>query len=174
MGEYTKEILLGCFSLYKKFIVDSKVLLTNVVNKNRLPNFPESISENIVKFILHKQGREDVTWITKRGDLQDGQGRQLEVKCFTSDGPSTFGPKEAWDEIYFLDASDWLNDHFVCWKVSLKNTDEAWCQFKVSKTQTFGDQCQQKRRPRMAWHLIQAQLPPEKIEKVFDGLITEL
>lgn len=174
MDKYTKEVLWKRFFGYKKYVRDLRTLTLKSGTDIRLPVFPEDISENIVKFILHKQGREDVTWDTTRGDLQDGQGKQLEVKCFTSSGPSSFGPTEVWDEIYFLDAREWLKEHFVCWKVDLKNTDEAWCQFKVSKTQSFGDQCRQGRRPRMAWHLIQTQLPAEKIEKVFDGLISEL
>nr|MDO8116245.1 hypothetical protein [Candidatus Sigynarchaeota archaeon] len=75
--------------------------------------------------IIEMNGDREVDYQPSSGDLMTGD-QKVEVKAFISDGPTTFGPKEAWDEIYFFDARDFVNEHFLCYKVSFSNTDGRW------------------------------------------------
>jgi len=61
-----------------------------------MDNFPSHISENIVKFALFKKYNIMPNWDTKTGDL-DLFNLKIEVKGFSSTGPSSFGPTEEWD-----------------------------------------------------------------------------
>ena len=75
--EYTKEILLSRLESYKKFHSSS-----SLHKKIRKPNFPEDISENIVKNFLEFE----TTWKEKTGDLFSKKFGKIEIKCFSSDG----------------------------------------------------------------------------------------
>lgn len=134
----------------------------------RLPTMPEHISENLVKFIIHKNGDHSSTWNCSKGDLFSAREGKQECKCFTSDGPSSFTPSSEWDAIYFLDAREWLADHIVLWRVGLKKSDPAWQAVKVNKNQTFGDQATAKRRPRIGWKDLYPQIS-EFCTKIYDG-----
>ena len=99
--------------------------LDSISPDTRKPNFPEVISQNLVGRIIEMNGDREVDYQPSSGDLMTGD-QKVEVKAFISDGPTTFGPKEAWDEIYFFDARDFVNEHFLCYKVSFSNTDGRW------------------------------------------------
>jgi hypothetical protein len=43
----------------------------------------------------------------------------IEVKSFTSNGPSQFGPDKKFSVLYFLDLRKWLDDEIILWKVNL-------------------------------------------------------
>jgi len=130
-----------------------------------MPNFPE-ISENIVKYIVEYKTGNIPIWKPGKGDLICN-GKRLEVKCFTSNGPSSFGPTEEWDELYFLDATDYENKNFKCYKISLSNTEFSY--IKINSSETYKDQCAQKRRPRISFNIISGQIPKEKINLLFEG-----
>jgi hypothetical protein len=140
--------------------------------KIRNINFPSEISENIVKFYKAKQTGIMGTWNTDVGDIQI-HDKRCEVKGFMSDGPSSFGPDEKWDWIYFVDCKDFLNKYFQIYEIKLSNNSEGWKQLKVNKTQTFYDQCVEKRRPRLTFKEIQSQLP-EECKLIFSGPISAL
>lgn len=130
----------------------------------RRPNFPEYVSENIVKFFINKFERvkcvnSDVGDLCK---IIDFKKIRVEVKCFTTNGPISFGPNEYWDEIYFLDASNFLNDEYKIYKADLSNTNSNFLNLKVSKLQTFGMQCSEKRRPRINFSFLKQQLDNHK------------
>ena len=91
-----------------------------------------------------------------------------EVKAFTSDGPSSFGPKKKFGVLYFLDMRDWLNNRFILWKVNVSTNSPEWRNIKMNKTETNEDQCKQKRRPHISWEKIYSQIP-DKCIKVYDG-----
>ena len=137
----------------------------------RLPNFPDYISENMVMRIIQQTD----TSCTRScsGDLYSTQQGKIEVKCFTSVGPSSFGPKCEWDVIYFLDAMEWTSNHFVLYKINLKNSSEEWKQIKINKAESYTDQCDQKRRPRLAWALLYPQIR-DHTEIVFDGSFEDI
>jgi hypothetical protein len=118
--------------------------------KLRLPNFPEFLSENICLYIInktekYKYSRENA----KTGDLIKEDGKKIEVKSFSSKGPTSFGPSEKWDELYFVDSTNFLESKFKVYKFNIKNDDEDMKKLKINKNQTYFDQCQEKRRPRI-------------------------
>jgi hypothetical protein len=99
--------------------------------KIRMPNFPSEISENIVKFAYYKIYKVLPTWNTTKGDLQVN-GKQLEVKGFMSDGPSSFGPTEPWDQIYFVDSKEFKDEKFKIYEIKLSNNSEIWRNIIIS------------------------------------------
>jgi len=128
-----------------------------IKKKIRHANFPPEISENLIKFIIFQRYHVMPTWDTDTGDLQCGM-LVLEVKAFSSFGPTTFGPNEKWDRIYFLDATRFAESIFKVYECKLKNTSSAWRALKINSTETFEDQCRQGRRPRIRFHDIYRQL----------------
>lgn len=146
---YTKNVLDKQYTIHKDYVLSRIESAKNLNVSFRLPAIPEDISENIVKFILHKNGDTSSKWNCKKGDLLGNEGVQ-ECKCFTSDGPLSFTPSSDWDCIYFLDATKWLeNNTFKLYKYPFKKSSDEWKNIKVNKTQTFENQCSQGRRPRI-------------------------
>ena len=127
--------------------------------RERMPNFPEVISEYIVSRIIQLKlgglvykksvgiGRGDLRWNEKI----------IEVKCFSSNGPISFGPTEVWDELYILDATKFLEDIFVCYRLTQDNI--IFGHVKISKTETYNVQIHQNRRPRITFHALKPQVP---------------
>ena len=142
--------------------------------KFRMPNFPSEISENLVKYIIQFKYGFLPTWKDGKdtGDLRyDGQ--LFEVKCFSSDGPSSFGPNERWDHLFFLDATNYIKKIFKCYKININNQQFGQV-IHVNSTETYFDQCQNGRRPRISFDNICQQIPRDNIELVFDGHISTL
>ncbi len=182
---YTAEILRSRFAQHKTYVQQTKNILTSTGLPIRLPNMPEDISENIVKFVLHNHPGvyKDTTskWtksIMKRGqkisgDLVSDKEKTQECKCFTSDGPPSFGPTENWNVIYFLDARHWLDDKFVLWRVPLANTSAEWKAIKMNKSQTHEDQSAEGRRPRITWDSLHPQIK-DHCQCIFDGTFEQI
>lgn len=134
----------------------------------RLNGLPSHVSENIIKFVvINKLGDKTCTWSCSVGDLASKDGK-LECKCFTSDGPISFGPDQEWTHIYFLDARRWLEDTFVVWRVERPNTDDLWKTIKMNKKESKQDQSDSKRRPRINWEGLYPQIK-EVCHKVWEG-----
>lgn len=171
---YSVETLQKTYQAHKSYVLHLLSISKDQNIKIRLPNMPEHISENIVKFIIqNKMGDTTSTWNCKKGDLYSDKEKQQECKTFTSDGPPSFGPNEEWNVIYFLDARKWLEDKYTLYRVGLSNRCDAWKQVKVSKTQTFEDQCKQNRRPRITWDALYPQIS-QHCTKVFEGSFSEI
>jgi hypothetical protein len=172
MDTYTVAILKEQYTLHKHYVVQRMNSAKNLGIKFRLPCIPEDISENLIKFIIHKNGDTTSSWNCK-GDLTSSIENIQECKCFTSVGPLSFSPTGDWDAIYFLDATNWLNDTFILYKFNIKKTSNEWKNIMVNKKETFEDQCNQKRRPRLGWDALFLQLQPFCV-KIFDGHINEI
>tara|TARA_Y100001958_G_scaffold60256_1_gene40571 strand:+ start:622 stop:1398 length:777 start_codon:yes stop_codon:yes gene_type:complete len=143
--------------------------LTN--KKIRKINYPSEITENIAKFAISKKYNIMGNWDIKPGDL-NVLTKQIEVKGgFIENGPPTFGPDEKWDWIYFVDCDETYNMKYKVYEIKKSNID--FHNLKVSKTETFGDQCIQGRRPRLVFSSIKEQLG-ENVKLIFEGHITEL
>lgn len=140
--------------------------------KIRLPNFPSEISENIVKFILYHKRKIMPEWC-RTGDLIL-MGKKLEIKAYISKGPSSFDPTEKWYRLYFLDCSNFMTKHFICYEILLTNKDTIWKHLKVNKHQTYHEQCIQKRRPRFHLNYILPQLHSRYYRKIFDSTLSSL
>lgn len=169
---YTKEVLQEQYGIHKSYVQARIASGKRLGVKFRFPSIPEDISENMVKFLIHyKLGDTTSRWDCSGDLLSTKEGKQ-ECKCFTSDGPPSFTPSSQWDVIYFLDARKWLEDKFVLYKVNLKRSSAEWLNIKVSKKQTFADQCSQGRRPRITWESLYPQISAHT-QKVFEGSFDE-
>jgi hypothetical protein len=167
--EMTK-VLLNSHIQKKKTIDGLNAKLIN--RKIRNDNFPSEISENIVKYAMFKKYNIMPSWDTKCGDLMI-LNYKIEVKAFSSIGPSSFGPTEYWDCIYFLDAIDYVKYHFIVYEIKLASISDIWSNIKVNKSETMGDQIKQKRRPRLSFKNIKDQINGY-VCVIFDGHIDEL
>lgn len=177
---YTPQILRRRYNAFKLEVATTKEIRETIGLPIRCQNPPEDITENIVKFVIHKyEGDRDCQWaksLGRKGDLVSGS-LQKEVKAFMSPGPSSFGPHKVFDAIYFLDIRGMVDDHIVVWKVNLTNESPEWKNMKVNATQTFADQCAQGRRPHISWDLIRPQITDHCMilyEGPFEGIFTQV
>jgi hypothetical protein len=165
------------FFLHKELCIKRREIYENMTKKQRQPNFPEDVSENIVRQAIILFEYVDCKWNIPRGDLKKidkfGNITKIEVKCFSSTGPSSFGPNETWDELYFLDGTKFMSNHFKIYKIKLSNTDDLIQKFPLNKDgTTFGQQCIGLRRPRFLFKQLMTYIP-EHIEVIFSGTINE-
>jgi hypothetical protein len=172
METYTEAILIEQYNIHVRY-VNSRKILKNQKLKIRLPALPEDISENIIKFILRKFGDPTSSRECRRGDLLSAQEGRQECKSFTSNGPTSFTPSSNWEVIYFLDARAWACNMFSLYRVSLSRTSDEWKNIKVSKAETFHDQCKQGRRPRITWNLLYPQIS-KFCTKMFEGSLEDI
>lgn len=129
--------------------------------KIRQSNFPSHLSENLVKFLIASRYHVMPSWNTHTGDLcfyLRERTLKMEVKAFSSTGPTSFGSNETWDWIYFLDATRFHEYYFSLYEVRLSNDHPEWQQLRINQQETYQQQCQQKRRPRLKFSTIEQQL----------------
>lgn len=176
--KYDEQILIERTQNFKKMYISDQEL----INKGlpiRHQNTPEDITENIVKFISRKlENDKSCVWckgIDKKygltGDLYSNKYDKttpIEVKSFTSSGPSQFGPDKKFGVLYFLDLRKWLNNEIILWKVNLNHLSDEFKNIKVSKTQTMGEQFLEGRRPHISWDNIHPQISGF-CEKIYEG-----
>lgn len=155
---YTSEVLRQQFSIHKQY-VESRIATSKALNiRIRFPGIPEDISENMIKMLIKRiRGDETCTWNCD-GDLYSQIEKKQECKCFTSSGPISFTPSSGWNVIYFLDATKWLNDKFTLYRLPLKYTSDEWQNIKMNKTETFRQQADAGRRPRIGWSALYPQI----------------
>lgn len=140
--------------------------------KIRNQNFPSEISENIVKFVLCKKYKVMPSWDTNEGDLTI-LNKKIEVKGFMSTGPLSFGPSENWSLLYFVNAIDFQKKNFKIYEIKLSNNDTLWSNIKINKNESYKDQCNQGRRPRLSFDILQKQMK-DYCKLIFDGNIKDL
>lgn len=144
-------------ALYKAFVADETSMAeieacTPGLHVRRYGMRME-LSENIVKFAIRRAGDESCTWGCKVGDLRSVVEGIQEVKSVTAiDSPTSFGPTQPWNVIYFLDASNWRTDLLIIYRIPLPNTHPFWKTLPMNKKETKGDQSDSKRRPRTIWN----------------------
>lgn len=166
--DLSKDETLKLLDLFVNYCKERVKIYLHKKKKSRLPNFPEDVSENIVRFIINdKLGILPIKSMTG-GDLIYDKDK-YEVKCFISKGPSSFGPNEKWTKLYFLDATKFIDKKFKLYEINITNNDDLWKKIKVNNKQTFDEQCKQGRRPRISFNLIKKQLPKDKITCIFNG-----
>jgi hypothetical protein len=176
--EYDEQLLIERLQNFKKMYISDQELINKGI-PIRHQNTPEDITENIAKFIIRKiENDKSCVWckgINKKygltGDLYSNKYDKttpIEVKSFTSIGPSQFGPDKKFGVLYFLDLRKWLNNEIILWKVNLNHLSDEFKNIKVSKTQTMGEQFLEGRRPRISWDNIYPQIS-EFCEKIYEG-----
>jgi hypothetical protein len=137
----------------------------------RFPNFPECLSENIIKEYINIIEKRKCVNSRISGDLQiieKNKEIKIEVKCFTSTGPTSFGPNEEWDEIYFLDAFNFEKRQFKIYKLNLSNKSEKFKKLKINSTKNYEDVCEEGKRPRIIFKSLKEQLN-EDTKLVYSG-----
>jgi hypothetical protein len=169
---YTMDVLKKQYDIHMNYVLARKQSAKTLNITFRLPSIPEDISENMIKFIIHKLGDKTSKWDCS-GDLYSTNEGKQECKCFTSVGPISFTPSSDWNVIYFLDAKEWLNDNFKLYKCILKRTSDVWKNIKVNKKDTFQKQCDDGRRPRIGWDSLFPQIK-EHCNKVFEGTFQDI
>lgn len=171
----TFALLNECVDNYIKTVEEEKKLNLLLKNKKiRISNFPSHISENIAKFAIFKKYGIMPTWDTDKGDLINRRIRcEVKGSIDLSNGPSSFGPTEEWDYIYFVDGIENHNKRYRVYEVKLSNKSEKWRNIKVNKTQTYMEQCLEKRRPRIVFKKIKSQIE-KHIAIIFDGYLSDL
>lgn len=127
----------------------------NLIKGRRLP-FPERISETIAKICLLKEGEQ--VFKGESGDLMTSSGYKFEVKCFSSIGPISFGPTCAWNELIFIDLMDYVNYNVKVYRTRLSNDCSQWNNINISKIQSFEEQKEMKRRPRINFSMLYPQI----------------
>lgn len=147
--------------------------------KVRNENFPSHISENIAKFAIFKKYNIMPCWDTDKGDIIISKlnlFKQIEVKGFMSDGPSSFGPTESWDWIYFVDARDTRNSRFKVYEIKLSNTSEVFRSVKLNKKESYGEIADNNQRGKLRGcfeKIFKPQLE-NNCKLIFDGHISQL
>jgi hypothetical protein len=175
---YDEYILRSRFINFKNMYMNDEQLIINGLNI-RHQNTPEDITENITKFIIINYEKDmSCVWckgVDKKycltGDLYSNKYEKsmpIEVKSFTSNGPSQFGPNKKFGVIYFLDLRKWLNNVIILWKVNLNYLSNEFNNIKVNKYQTMGDQLKEGRRPHISWDNIYPQII-NFCEKIYEG-----
>lgn len=165
----TKEETIKLLDLFVNYCNERIKIYSSKKKKNRLPNFPEDVSENIVKFIINDKLKISSTKSMLGCDLVY-KNEKYEIKCFSSSGPSSFVPKERWDKLFFLDATNFVDKKFKLYQINLSSDDEIWKNIKVNKFQTYEEQCTQGRRPHICFNLIKKQLSKDYIKCIFNGI----
>jgi hypothetical protein len=143
-----KNILLERYNSFVSMIrtqLQTEMMLGSYIG--RIPNFPESISENIVLYALRSLGIK-CTWKCS-GDILVGEiNTQGEVKCHFN-GPSQFSPSKNKDGhiLYYLEAQYHIyNGYFELYKIDDYNKDLQSVQ--INKKSILEEQQDSGRRPR--------------------------
>ena len=176
--KYTKDILINRYNIFRNMYMNETELIKNGL-KIRHSNMPEDISENITKFIIRNYEKdESCLWckgVEKKynlyGDLYSIKYDKLtpiEVKSFTSIGPSQFGPNKKFGILYFLDLTKILNNDIILWKVNLNYLSKEFNNIKINKKETMEDQFKKGRRPHISWINIYPQIT-SFCEKIYEG-----
>lgn len=161
------EKALNFYHLHVKYCKERKKLCGDA----RAPNFPECLSESIVAEIIRKVEKVDCKK-GRVGDLIKNKITRIEVKCFTSIGPSSFGPKEKWKEIYFLDATKFMKNEFKLFRVRMSNVDFENIVLNLNGA-TYKQQCDKGRRPRISFEKLLPQIK-SKTKLIFSGSLEEI
>lgn len=171
IDNYNINILKKRYLSYKNYYIENITLSKTSNIKIRNLNFPEDISENIIKFIILKEENILSYWHHSKCDLYINDNEKIECKSFTSKGPISFSPKNKNCNIYFLDATNIINDYIILYKFIFNKL--IWDNVKINKLQTLKNQCDQKRRPRITWNNLYPQIQNQCI-KIFEGNLNKI
>lgn len=173
---YTPAILRRRFRRFKEDYEELQSIKEETGLPIRHQNPPEDITENIAKFVIQNHDNDvSCKWaksVGLNGDLCSSKYScefPPEVKAFTSDGPSSFGPDKKFGAIYFVNMIDLIQkDRLIVWKANLTSESPEWKGVKMNKDQTFEDQTKDKRRPHISWALLYPQIKDNCIQ-IYDG-----
>lgn len=136
----------------------------------RHTNFPSEVSEHLVMWALNELKLYDAPVVWNKllpdlpGDLSSGK-KMLEVKAYNR-GPTTYGPTEKWDEIWFLNTSNFIIDTYELHRIKLSNESHEWSNvvFGKKKEETYREKCDRGLRPRQCFADTLKQIDPQHVE----------
>jgi hypothetical protein len=144
----------------------------------RNQNFESELSENIALHLIRRIRNVDVQWSkdhknhvgdlfikdayipvdlvvnaddTVRVDIHRPVNEKIEIKAYTSTGPSSFGPNEQWHSLYFLDCRAYDQFHFKLYQIRLSNRDDTWRRLRFNSKETFDTIAKSGKRPRLSF-----------------------
>ena len=168
--------------------MNNDILRKNKYSKMcRRPNPPSEVTEHMALFAWHSKFGTYPVWAIKGGDLKLCDMKtpkhrcltQIEVKAFTSDGPISYGPKEKWNVIMYVDLRDLIkNQTLKVYLVNETNTSKLFRNLPVKKPTdtekgTFGEQRERGRRPRLCFDKTKEYFR-ERMICIFSGHLEEL
>jgi hypothetical protein len=136
-------------STFQKYIKLNNIL-KNRLKATRIMNFPDALSESIFCYKMKcgkLLGASNASGYSTSFDAYDpNREKRIQIKCSASSGPTSFGPRSEYDEIYFVDfKSDGLIDgSYKIYKLDNNDIDDV----KVNKKHSLVDQQKLNRRPR--------------------------
>jgi hypothetical protein len=141
----------------------------------RRPPFPEGLSETLAGICLSKYYNRKISKALT-GDLIDEETKyKYEIKCFSSTGPSSFGPDEEWNSLVFVDFMDYMNGNFIVYEFPYSNDSNEIQSLLLSKKETYKDHCKNGRRPHICFNEFCKQNKNEsKLTVIFCGNINDL
>jgi len=180
VDRYTESVLRTTYNSHKAYVETLNRIRRDTGLPIRGPNPPEDITENTTKFILrNKYGDMTCVWaksVGRSGDLYSDREGIQEVKAFSSEAPSSFGPDKIFKAIYFLDMRGWLQDKIILWRISVTNESREWKGLRMNNTETYEDQCIRGVRPHISFEKIREQLGNAQdssgnpiCSKIYDG-----
>jgi hypothetical protein len=160
-------------SIFRAYLSYSKLLEENGF---RRPNFPEGLSETLAGSVLSKYYSKQISKAPTGDLICKETKRKYEIKCFSSTGPTSFGPEEAWDSLVFVDFTKYKKGDFIVYEFPFKNTDKEIQELVMSKRkkETFQQQCASGRRPRICFDDFCKQQDQSKRITIFNGNINDL
>ena len=187
MEEITKKSIKGLFTAYLSYCKVGKNINEKGIYKNkkiRRPNFPCELSEQLVQYLLITKQGLDCRWDINKGDIKiiyDDIVKRGEVKCFSSDGPISFGPTEPWDILYLVNAKEYMKSKFKIYEVQLSNVSDEWKNIIISgetrkntnPIKTYQMYCDAGKRPRINPTRLLEQLG-DNCQEIFNGTFDEL
>ena len=164
--------LLKYYSEYCKLIQKMNNEFLCSQRKIRQPNFPSEISENIARLVLQKLFKNTIEWDISGGDLRLNNKR-IEVKAFSSQGPLSFGAKENWNYICFVDCRNFNQKLFTVYFSRISNISNHWKSISLNKNEKYYQGCSRGIRPRISFNKIKKHLRSH-IKIVFNGKLSQL
>ncbi|MDB9759356.1 Bsp6I family type II restriction endonuclease [Candidatus Pelagibacter sp.] len=155
-------------STFNKYKSINKVL-KGKLKGTRIMNFPEALSESVFCLAMNcgklLSAKKTSGYSTSFDAYDTAREKRIQIKCSASSGPTSFGPRSEYDEIYFVDfkSNGLIDGTYKIYKIENDDIDSV----KVNKNQSLVDQQKQNKRPRFE---IRSQLVvKKKLEPIFSG-----
>ena len=144
-------------------------ILKNKLKATRIMNFPDALSESIFCLAMNcgklLGGKNTSGYSTSFDAYDTKREKRIQIKCSASSGPTSFGPRSEYDEIYFVDfkSNGKIDGTYKIYKLENKDIDSV----KANKDQSLVDQQKLDRRPR--FEIRSALVLKKKLKPVFEG-----
>lgn len=141
---------------------------------SRNPGFPSEISEFMALKVLSRKWNipEKKFIVGKSADIIL-DNKKIEVKCFSSDAPVSFGSNQSWSYLILIDAKKYVNDSYFVYLVPHCNNSSVIKNIKINKSESFGDFYGTRIRPRIKPDNLLLQLGTNK-QLIAKGGMTDL